>query len=120
MMLPVIHIGWPATPLWPNRKAAWQKNKVARDAQRKEAYFVAHAAGWRKPAFPTHDVHLTFTFCAPTKVSRYDLDGAMAACKGAIDGLSACIGTDDSLFSYTLRRGEKCRHGAVQIIAEVK
>ena len=34
-------------------------------------------------------------------------------------GLSTCLGVDDSLFSYTLERGEKCKNGAVIIAVEV-
>lgn len=114
-----VNLGWPDRPLWPNVKAHWAKNKPARDSQRKEAFFVAKACGWGKPVFPVHAVHLTMTFCAPT-ARRFDLDNALAACKGAIDGLSACLGVDDSLFSYTLRRGDKAKGGAVLISAEIQ
>lgn len=117
-MMAQIAIDWPAQPLWPNQKAHWAKNKTARDAQRSAAFFIAKAAGWEKPAHPVHDVHVSLTFCGPT-ARRFDLDGALSAMKGAIDGLSACLGVDDSLFSYTLRRGEKCKSGAVLVTVEV-
>lgn len=113
-----IALVWPDGPLWPNRKAHWAENKRARDAQKKEAFFIAKAAGWGKPVHPVHDVHVALTFCAPT-ARRFDLDGALSAMKGAIDGLSACLGVDDSLFSYTLRRGERCATGAVIVEVEV-
>lgn len=120
MTLPLIRIRWPDAALWANRKSHWAVNKRARDAQRQEAYFVAHAAGWRNPIHPAHEIHLTMTFCARTRVSRFDLDGGLSAMKGAIDGLSSCLGLDDSLFTYTLRRGEKSRDGGVLIEAEIK
>lgn len=113
-----ITLPWPAVPLWPNRKAHWAQNKTARDAQREAAFYLARQAGYREPPFPAHAVHLTMTFCAPT-ARRFDLDGALSAMKGAIDGLSACLGVDDSLFSYTLRRGEKAKNGAVIVTVEV-
>ena len=115
-----INIAWPVRDLWKNRKAHWAVEKPARDAQKREAYFVATAAGWAKPVHPVHDVHLTMTFCAPTRTSRFDLDGALTACKGAIDGLSACLDVDDSLFSYTIRRGDKSKAGGVIIDAEIR
>lgn len=118
MKLPQIILDWPAGPLWPNRKAHWAKNKSARDIQRKVAFYIANEAGWNAPEIPVHRVHLTLTFCAPS-LRRYDLDGALSACKGAIDGLSACLGVDDSLFTYTLQRGEKSKLGGVIVIAEV-
>lgn len=105
-------LDWPAGPLWPNRKAHWAQNKFHRDVQRDAAFYLAKQAGFRAPHHPVHDLHVTMTFCAPT-LRRYDLDGALSAMKGAIDGMSACLGVDDSLFSYTLRRGEKCKDGAV-------
>ena len=120
MTLPRINIAWPVGPLWANRKAHWGANKTARDAQRSEAYFIAKAAGWTKPVFPVHEVHITVTSCSPTKVSRYDLDGVLSALKGAVDGLSACLDVDDSLFSYTLRRGDKSKAGGVIIDAEIR
>lgn len=118
MTLPCIRIGWPARELWVNSKSHWAVNKRARDAQREAAFYLARQAGYREPPFPAHAVHLTMTFCAPT-ARRFDLDGALSAMKGAIDGLSACLGVDDSLFGYTLRRGEKCRDGAVIVTVEV-
>ena len=120
MTLARIGIAWHAGQLWINRKPHWAVNKRSRDAQRSEAFFVASGAGWRKPITPVHDVHLTMTFCGPTRTSRFDLDGALSACKGAIDGLSACLDVDDSLFSYTLRRGDKSKAGGVIIDAEIR
>ena len=38
---------------------------------------------------------------------------------GEVDGIAACLGVDDSLFSYTLERGEKCKNGAVIVAIEV-
>ena len=114
-----IDLPWPVQPLWPNRKASWQTNKRSRDAQKEAAFYLAKQAGLSKPPFVVREVHVHMTFCGTSRTSRYDLDGAMSAMKGAIDGLSACLGVDDSLFSYTLRRGEKCRDGAVIVTVEV-
>ena len=116
----MIRIDWPASPLWPNRKAHWAENKRARDAQRQAAYWLAREAGWHEAApFPLRGLHLSMTFCGPSRTSRYDLDGGLAAMKGAVDGIAACIGVDDSLFGYTLARGDKCKDGAVLVTVEV-
>lgn len=120
MTLARIGIAWPDTALFPNRKAHWAVNKRARDVQKREAYFVAQSAGWAKPNYHVHDVHLTLTFCPPSRTSRVDLDGCLSAAKGCIDGLSACLDVDDSLFSYTLRRGDKSKAGGVIIDAEIR
>ena len=120
MTLARIGIAWPATPLWPNRRANWRRVHESRVIQKNEAFFVATAAGWAKPITPVHEVHLTLTFCGPSRTSRYDLDGAMSACKACVDGLSACLDVDDSLFSYTLRRGDKSKAGGVIIDAEIR
>lgn len=39
---------------------------------------------------------------------------------GDVDGLSVCLDVDDSLFSYTLRRGDKSKAGGVIIDAEIR
>ena len=112
-------LDWPAAALWKNRKAHWAAEKKARDAQREAAFWLAKEAGGRDVPFLPRRVHLTMTFCGPTRTSRFDLDGGLTACKGAIDGIAACLGVDDSLFSYTLERGEKCKNGAVIVAVEV-
>lgn len=117
--MPRLSIAWPASALWPNRKSHWAVNKRARDAQREEAFFTARSVGWKMQDLGVHEVHLTFTCCPPARTSRFDLDGALSACKGAIDGLSACLDVDDSLFTYTLKRGEKSKMGGIIIDGDI-
>lgn len=120
MTLPRIGIAWPTTALWPNRRANWRRVHEARTIQKREAFFVATAAGWTKPETPVHEIHLTLTFCGPSRTSRFDLDGALSACKACADGLAACLDLDDSLFTYTLRRGDKSKLGGVIIDGDIR
>lgn len=117
IFLPRLVLDWPSKPLWPNRKAHWALNKRARDLQREAAFYTAKISGWEFVDFVGR-VHLEMTFCPPTN-RRFDLDGALSACKGAVDGMSAALGVDDSKFEFSLHRGEKCKDGAIIIIAEV-
>lgn len=119
MILPRIQLDWPAQPLWPNRQKHWRTTRAAQGVHRDAAFYTAKAAGWSRPIFPVHGLHLDLTFCAPS-ARRYDLDNALAAMKAAIDGLARCIKVDDSLFSYSLQRGEKSKNGGVIVVAEVK
>lgn len=117
-LLPKITLDWPSQPCWPNRQKHWQNTRESRGVQKEAAYYTARALKWRKPYRDPRGVHLSLTFCAPSK-RRYDLDNALAAMKGAIDGLSACLGVDDSLFSYTLRRGDPSKDGGVIVEASI-
>ncbi|RMC33744.1 hypothetical protein [Paracoccus alkanivorans] len=116
--LPQIKLDWPSQPCWPNRKANWRDNRASRSIQKDAAFYTAIGKGWQKPGPHVRGVHLSLTFCAPSQ-RRFDLDNALAAMKGAIDGLSACLGVDDSRFTYTLRRGDPSRDGGVIVVAEV-
>lgn len=118
-ILPRIIIGWPVAALWRNRKAHWAAEKRSRDAQRHEAWGSAKAAGWTRAPDGTCEVIVTLTFCPPSRTSRFDLDGALSACKGLLDGLAQGLGVDDAIFVPVLRRGDKCKNGGVIVDARI-
>lgn len=116
--LPKLRLDWPVPCLWPNSRVHRIKANGPRQSSKSAAYYAAHAAGWRKIQDAPERVHFVLTFCPPTN-GRFDLDNALAASKAAIDGLSSLLGVDDSLFSYTIQRGEKSKNGGVIVTAEV-
>lgn len=119
VILPKLILSWPAQALWVNRRAHWATKHRAQKAQKNEAWVMALAAGWKRAPADATSVLINLTFCAPTRTSRYDLDGALSACKGALDGLAEGLGVDDSTFIPTLRKGEKCKAGGVIVNATV-
>lgn len=119
LILPRFIIAWPAAALWRNRKAHWAAEKRARDTQRREAWGAALAAGYTRHPH-ARQITVTLTFCPPSRTSRFDLDGALTACKGALDGLAQGLGVDDAIFVPVLRRGERSKNGGVIIDAVVR
>lgn len=56
---------------------------------------------------------LSLEFCPPTK-RKFDRDNALAAMKGALDGLAQALEIDDSQFEpILLRRGQPTPGGVV-------
>ena len=121
IQLPKIILPWPVSPLWPNRGKGghWAAINGPRQAQRRLAWALAKEAGWRPYSGPVVDVRMTWIACPPTKVSRFDRSNLLAACKGAEDGLADAIGVDDSLFTPTVERGERCKDGGVIVLATI-
>ena len=119
IVLPQVILSWPVQALWVNRRAHWATKHRAQQAQKREAWVMALAAGWKRAPQGVSAVVVDLTFCAPTRTSRYDLDGALSACKGALDGLAEGLGVDDKLFVPLLRRGDKCKAGGIIVQAEV-
>ena len=119
MILPQLTLSWPARALWINQRSHWAVKNRAQQALKREAWVLALSAGWNHAPIGTASVLIDLTFCAPTRTSRYDLDGALTAMKGALDGLAEALGVDDKLFVPVLRRGDKSKSGGVIVRAEV-
>ena len=119
--LPQLILPWPVGPLWPNRSKGRHFATIAgpRQAQRELAHWLAIEAGWKRYSGPVSDVRVTWIACPPRNVSRFDRSNLLAACKGAEDGLSDAIGIDDSLFTPTVERGDKCKAGGIIVRAEI-
>ncbi len=118
MLLPEIVLPWPVTACWPNRRAHYMALHRARKGQRERAFWEARARGWRRHPNAV-SVEITLTFCPPSRRS-YDADNALAAMKGALDGLSDALGVDDQHFMLTPRRGDTSKNGGVIVRAEVQ
>lgn len=121
IQLPRIILPWPVGQLWPNRSKGKHFATITgpRHTQRELAHWLAKEAGWRPYTGPVVDVRVTWIACPPTKVSRFDRSNLLAACKGAEDGLADAIGIDDSLFTPTVERGERCKDGGVIVLATI-
>jgi crossover junction endodeoxyribonuclease RusA len=111
-----IELPWPISPLWPNRRVHWSKKAAATRKAKSDAFVLTNSAiwaGWQKAAVRRIEKPVvTLSFRPPTKC-RYDLDNALAACKGALDGIAESLATDDSHFSLVLKRGEPVKGGKV-------
>lgn len=110
-----VRLPWPARPLWPNAKAHWRARARALSKSKGDAYTLAHfgTGSLMRQAGPKR-LMVTMEFMAPTK-RRYDLDNALAACKGALDGIAQAMDVDDSCFRFTLARGEPVKGGGVLV-----
>lgn len=107
-----IELSYPSPLLSPNARAHWRKVNDARQAQHDEAYIAARQeTEW---IGETYQVHATLTFHPPDS-RRRDLDNMLASMKGALDGIAAALGVDDSVFTLTLKRGSPRKGGAVSV-----
>jgi crossover junction endodeoxyribonuclease RusA len=107
-----IALAWPAQPLWPNRRAHWAQVQRRRNAQKLEAWALAMAE--KRVDLGEGRIAVTLTF-HKTDRGRFDLDGALSACKGALDGLALALGVDDSRFDVRPVLGEPVGGGAVVV-----
>jgi crossover junction endodeoxyribonuclease RusA len=100
---------------WPNRPCHWSALDRGRKAQKHEAWALTLAQPTFKPGVGRIPVTLTFR---KNDRHRFDLDNALAACKGALDGLAIALGVDDSRFDVRPVLGEPVPGGAVEITVE--
>lgn len=107
-----IELPWPATALWPNRRAHWRTLHYARQDAHALACHLSLKAGANYHTRP-HTLAVEIEFCPPSR-RRFDRDNALAALKGHLDGVAEAMGVDDSNFEpITLRRGEVVKGGKV-------
>lgn len=116
MTLPQLALPWPSPILWPNARKPRQVVAAHRADQRRVANILAMEARWHLLTLPEGVVEVDLYFCPPT-ARAFDLDNAVAALKGALDGLSDACRVDDRWFSPRLHRGEKTSGGAVVVSA---
>jgi crossover junction endodeoxyribonuclease RusA len=109
---------WPARELWPNARGHWAVVKRHRDQQRFDAWVTACEAGLHRCGELPDRIPVTLTFRRATR-HPYDLDNALAAMKGALDGISQAIGADDSRFDTIPVHGTPTPGGAVEITVGV-
>lgn len=113
-MKPVkIVLPWPEKNLWPNTRVLWPARYKARWTAKSEAFVTMKHSRVKFPA----DVLLWFVFHPPHR-RRYDVDNAIAACKGYLDGMAEASGVDDSVWTdFRLSKGVRTDSGAVCVIA---
>jgi crossover junction endodeoxyribonuclease RusA len=106
----IVSIPWPVPVLWPNNRAHWAAKAKRRKAQKEAAWALTLAE--RTPKLGDGRVSVTLTFRKADR-GRYDLDGALSACKGALDGIALALGVDDSRFDVRPVLGDPVAGGAV-------
>ena len=99
-----VTLPWPAPQVFPNYRNGnhWRKSWKQVKKQRETAFILAAEQIGRQTVprdrsgqWPVHlDIY------PPDNIKR-DEDGMVGACKAAIDGLSAALRVDDSLFGIT-------------------
>lgn len=117
MLLGRIVMPWPDPPLWPNSRKHRQVVAAFRKQQRALAYGLALENGMHRLNVPEGVIKVQMFFCPPS-LRSFDTDNAVAAMKGAIDGLSDAMHINDRWFQPTPYRGEKSKDGGVIIFAE--
>ena len=110
-MITVI-LPWPASCLSPNARGHWTKKAAAAAKARRDAAILCQMQGAR--ALPWAAMSVALEFRAPTR-RAYDLDNALSSCKSLLDGIADASGIDDSLWSYSIKRGEPVKGGAVVV-----
>lgn len=87
---------------------------VRKDRKEKKEYAMLVASKLPKAVGDTN-IPMSIVFNTPTK-RRLDLDNALSAIKGEIDGISKAIGVDDGLFHpITIDYGTPGKPGSVKV-----
>lgn len=92
-----VTLSYPPRALWPNARPHWGTKQRAVRTYRHEAKILAMAAGARD--FAAERVSVAVTVHPPTR-NTPDADNALAALKGAIDGIADALRIDDSRFDF--------------------
>lgn len=110
-----ITLSWPPRSLSPNGRAHFRQRAADARTAKNEAYVLTLAAlgGRAFTAAGPLSVRLLFH---PPRLGRYDDDNFIAACKPALDGISAALGVDDSTFQIERPAwGDVQRRGLVEV-----
>lgn len=122
MMLPRIILPWAKlSELSGNSRLHWSARNRKVSAQKKLATYLAQEKGLHRVTVPEGAaVNVTLTFCPPSNVASFDDDNAVSAQKARLDAIAAVLRVNDSRFRLqTIRRGERCKDGAVIVQMEV-
>lgn len=114
-----ITLPYPPKELNPNSRVHYRKKNKASSMLKNAAFVLAkekitpdwsaldHAVGYGH-------IILEITVHPPRK-GRFDLDNATAALKPALDGIAMAWGVDDSLFAFSVWRGDVIKGGSVTV-----
>ena len=99
---------WPPKALSANSRKQHRYSTKERKAYKQACWALGKAANFQA-------THLDITF-HPPDARRRDLDNMLASIKYGLDGLALAMGVDDSVFTFTIRKGDPVRpDGAVVI-----
>ena len=110
-----VTLPWPPAALSPNARGHWAKKAKAAAKHKMDCQTLCMGAGLRALGWPRMVVRITFH---PPSARRADTDNMLAAMKAGLDGLAAATGIDDSLWAYTIAKGEPRKGGAVAVQIE--
>lgn len=108
----MLNLPWPDASLNPNKRVDRRALIGVKDRQKSAWWALAKASRIDFRHMARHGLHIRLTF-HPPDARRRDLDNLFSSCKAGLDGFATAIGIDDSLFSYTLRFGDKTKGGGV-------
>lgn len=111
-----VELPWPSRDLHPNARVHWSRRAKAATKARRDASWLAVAAGVEPITAKALQVTAVFT---PPDNRQRDVDGMLSACKSAIDGIADVLGVDDSKWVFNLRRAAPKAPGTVRIEIEV-
>lgn len=117
-----IVLPWPPAAMSPNAsgQGEWRRKSGAARAYKSACAAICREKGRALPCLTGQVVtRVTLTFCPPSG-RAYDLDNGLARVKQGLDAVAEAIGVDDAHWrSMALRRGERCKGGAVIVTIEV-
>lgn len=99
---------WPPKALSANSRKQHRYTTSERKAYKNDCWIATKEAKFRA-------THLDITFHPPCG-RRRDLDNMLSSIKYGLDGVACAMGVDDSVFTFTIRKGEPFRpHGQIVI-----
>lgn len=106
-----------------NSRLHWAKKARLVKNQRGMATAIAYHEGLHRTRHLIPDggpIFITYTCCPPSGTVYPDDDNFVSAQKGARDAIAKVLGIDDKRFrTREVKRGERCRDGAVLVEIEV-
>jgi crossover junction endodeoxyribonuclease RusA len=118
-MSATLELPWPPAKLSPNGSHGnFYAKAAAAKKYRADSLILLRSQNVPK-LFVDGPVHLSLTFCPPTK-RLSDLDNLLARTKQGIDALAERLGVNDQCFEYTLRRGDPVKAGKVLVAVSVR
>lgn len=88
----IVRLPWPPSIAWPNRT----KNRFVRQKGRKQTRDAGKLCAFRSGLILPDGKLLAVVRFHPPRLGRWDIDNALAACKGYFDGVFEVCGRDDA------------------------
>lgn len=107
----IITLPWPRDACSQNARVGKMVRAKAVKMDRRDAFYLCHAAGVRKLGAAHARVHVTFRRPNP----QIDKQNAIGWCKAQMDGVADAIGVDDNRWDVTWAFAESGKPGAVTV-----